>query len=329
MLPPVVVPWQMHYDRRVSPGFLDNFLPDGAAALLAEYAKHAPYPVDLQLRHDAKTGSEHASLYVGLTAVINVAQAAGGQLRADAHPHWANLVYGFENSWRDELRAADWLAVEAYLEAVIPRATASHASQEGAVQAAVSVFTSGERIMLDREAVIHFRDKIERNFVMSEIVTPITDALTGLTGIPGQVKSKFGGKCDFLAIDGQGRLMTVEVKPRGVSSIMWAAAQATVYARLFEKWLGATDLPVDGKPLEVLQGMAGQRAALGLAAPAGDRLRLKPAVVPVVAVQRGAAATHLDALRRVQAHLIEKGVGHPGLELHEVNMAGRLRRLPL
>jgi hypothetical protein len=48
------------------------FLRGGVAASLVEYARHAPYPVDLQMRHNPKTGADHATLYVGLTSVLDV-----------------------------------------------------------------------------------------------------------------------------------------------------------------------------------------------------------------------------------------------------------------
>jgi hypothetical protein len=325
----MAVSWQMHYDRRVSTAFLRHFQPDGAARILVEYARYAPYPVDFQLRHDAKTGAEHASLYVGLTAVINVRQTKTGALKLWADEHWANSKHHFSPAWRDAVARSDWLAVEQYLETVIPSATKSHASQEGLVQSAVSVFSSHERVMLDREAVLHFRDQQQKRAVMGEVAAPIVEALKDVTGVPGLVKTSYGGKCDVLAIDRRGRLLAVEVKPKGVSSIMWAAAQATVYAWLFERWLRSTDLPQDAQPLDVLRGMAHQRALLGLAEPVAERLPSIPPVVPVVAVQRGAAAAHLDGLRKVQAHLMAKNVGHPDLELCEVNMAGRLHRLDI
>jgi hypothetical protein len=48
--------------------------------------------------------------------------------------------------------------VEGYLEDVIPLASAKQANKEGAVQAAVSVFSAGERVMVDREVALTFKD---------------------------------------------------------------------------------------------------------------------------------------------------------------------------
>jgi len=65
------VAWDLHYDRRVSEDFLKHFLKGGVASSLVEYVKHAPYPLDLQMRKDPKRKfAEHASLYVGLTSIL-------------------------------------------------------------------------------------------------------------------------------------------------------------------------------------------------------------------------------------------------------------------
>ncbi|MCY7288362.1 MAG: hypothetical protein LH624_08965, partial [Cryobacterium sp.] len=66
------VAWDLHYDRRVSETFLAHFLAGGVAHSLVEYARHAPYAIDLQMRHSPKTGADHATLYVGLTSVLDV-----------------------------------------------------------------------------------------------------------------------------------------------------------------------------------------------------------------------------------------------------------------
>src|SRR5438874_218343 len=66
------VAWKIQYDRRVSNDFLSLFDVGGPARTLVEHAQFAPFPIDLQFRHNPKTGGEHASLYVGLTTVLNV-----------------------------------------------------------------------------------------------------------------------------------------------------------------------------------------------------------------------------------------------------------------
>ncbi len=77
------------YDRRISPEFLalfDGAAPDpGVAAPLVTYANEALYPVDLRFRRDVSSGREHATLYVGLTAVLNLRITKKGLLSLHAH----------------------------------------------------------------------------------------------------------------------------------------------------------------------------------------------------------------------------------------------------
>src|SRR3954447_24451424 len=88
----------IRYDRRVGPDFLACFLKGGVAHSLTEYARRARYPVDLQMRHNPKTGADHASLYVGLTSVLNIMakpKPVSG-LALDAHKTWSEGPYGFD-----------------------------------------------------------------------------------------------------------------------------------------------------------------------------------------------------------------------------------------
>ena len=118
-----------------------------------------------------------------------------------------------------------------------PLASAKHANKEGAVQAAVSVFSAGERVMVDREVALSFKDTSTKTRIFEEITAPYLDVVRTVAEVPGQHPTSFGGECDLLAVDARGRLLAVEVKPRNVSSIAWAGIQATIYAELFTRWL--------------------------------------------------------------------------------------------
>ncbi len=144
-----------------------------------------------------------------------------------------------------------------------------------------------------------------------------------IAGVPGKPPSSFGGECDLLALDAQGRLLAVEVKPRNVGSLVWSAAQATVYARLLQRWVQAPPQGTD-PPVHVLEGMVEQRSRLGLAPASRPNLPTTPVVVPVVAVQRGAKDVYLERLKAVQQALLDRGSGDPNLEMYEVSLAGRL-----
>lgn len=320
------IQWDLHYDRRVSEGFLAHFLDGGVAHSLVEYARHAPYPLDLQMRHNPKTGAEHATLYVGLTSVVDV-ERVGDKLRLKAHKTHQSGPYGFSASWLTPMTvqqlSRSWRMVENYLEKIIPDAAAKHASQEGAVQAAASVFSSSERIMVDREVALHFRDTPTKSRIFREETGPFLDAVQNVDGVPGAPPSSFGGECDLLALDARGRLLAVEVKPRGTGSIVWSTAQATVYARLLDRWVRTAPAGTD-TPVQVLRGMLDQRTRLGLAPPGRPDVADAPVVVPVVAIQRGANDKYLERMRAVQAALVQRGCGDPALEVYEVSMAGRL-----
>lgn len=196
------------------------------------------------------------------------------------------------------------------------------------------MFDTDARLMIDREAALHFRTIAVRKTIMTEVTGPIVIALSAVTGVPGQRPKSFGGECDLLAVDEAGRLLAIEVKPSSTSSIRWAPAQATVYARLFERWIndlpGAT-APPPGHPTagEVVRGMSQQRADLRLSHPSRIVVPDRPEVLPVVAIGRDTNKTYLDGLRSIQQTLLDEGVGHPGLMLCEVNMAGRLDPKPL
>jgi len=320
--PAMPVNWKMHYDRRVPPSFLAHFLPGGVAASLAEYARHAPYPVDLQMRHDPKTDGHHATLYVGLTDVLTVRAHAKGLV---LKPHRVitggafALPTALQSQTALDVLKNQWRAVEIYLDRVIPLAAAKHATKEGVVQAAASTFLSDRQVMVDREVAMHFRDDKVKKQIMGEITSPVLDVVQSMSGIPGQRPDSFGGECDLLGVDKRGRLLAVEIKPADVGSIRWAAAQATVYAEILRRWVTAGDLPAPAD--EVLNGMLHQRGQLDLGALKRPGLGPKPQVVPVVALPTGVKQTYLDGLLAVRAALID--AGHPPVDVYELTLAGR------
>jgi hypothetical protein len=302
-----IIDWDLHYDRRATADFLAHFLHGGVAESLAEYARYAPYPVDLQMRKNPRTGAEHATLYVGLTSVLQVTRIEGDLLRLHGHKNLAGKHHPFDPAWSNPMTAEEltprWRAVEGYLEEVIPLASAKHATKEGAVQAAVSVFSAGERVMVDREVALSFKDTSTKTRIFEEITAPYLDAVRTVTGVPGQHPASFGGECDLLAVDTSGRLLAVEIKPRNVSSIAWAGIQATIYAELITRWLRSPRSAAADPPQVIIRDMLDQRTRLGLASPNHAALRDKPEVVPVVAIQRDSRDVFLDRLRPEFGHL--------------------------
>jgi hypothetical protein len=323
-----MVTWELHYDRRLDPAFLSWFRPGGVAHSLVDYVRLARFPLDLQFRKDAKTGAQHATLYAGLTAVLKVSSVKD-KARLTAHPTWANAGFGFGTGWgalRDaETWKRDWSEVEIYLEKVIPRACLAHGQKEGAIQAAVSGFDSSKRVMLDREVVMAFRDNPVRTAVMHQVSRSLIAACAAMPKPPNKPKQTFGPELDVLAIDADGRLLAVEVKPDNVATIPWAGAQAEAYARLLRRWIAAPDTPES--PLTVLRDMNEQRKSVELLTHSGPTLPDSPQVVPVVAVPRGANPRLLAGLQAVQDHLERLGEHQVPVELYEVSLTGRMERL--
>ena len=308
------------YDRRVDPFFLQLFASHGPFRTLTEYALKARYPVDLQFRSNPKTGAQHASLYVGLTTVLDV-HWKPDLVRLVAHYSYHSA--GFDPAWTSwapvSAAQARSEAVDDYLDTVIPKAAAGRAAVEGSVQAAVSSFGSGKRAMLDREVMLHFRDMSTRKSVMGSVSVDLLRSLDSAP-VPGARPKSFGGKCDLLALDSDGRLLAVEVKPKGVSTIIWAPAQAIVYARLLHLWTRN-----DPQAAEIISGMISQRQDLHLLASRTPRPVPMPEVLPVVAVQRGMSQHHRERLFAVRHHLQEHGIEDAArLQIFEVTLAGRL-----
>lgn len=311
--------FEIRYDRVVTEDFLDLFLPGGVAASLALMARHAAFPLDLQMRKDPKTGRQWATVYAGLTAVLNVEERPKG-LRLTAHDTWSKAPkFGFHQHWKDDLThaelKADWIEVELYLERVIPAATKSHGVTEGAVQAAVSKSRDRTWMMLDREVVTSFRDQPTKNKILARCYEPLVAALP--QSLPGAVPTKFGPECDLLALRPEtGQLVAVEVKPYDGAGIAWVAAQATMYARLLNEWIDS-----DARAEEIVRGTVLQRQKLGLF-DAPFKVDLALPVAPVVALQRGARKKHQDLMVTVRDALPYADLGVPPVEIFEVSITG-------
>jgi len=320
----MVVDWEMKYDRRVDESFLDNFVKGGFASSLVQYARDAPYPVDLQFRKNPKTNAQHASLYVGLTSVLNVEAKSSNAFRLTAHQTWAGSKNNWGNTWGAGKDAAywsaNWRAVETYLESVIPIAAQSrHASKEGSVQAAVCSFRGErQRAMLDREVMPSFKDARTKKKILEDCAAPLLEALKTKPA-PGKPPTRLGTECDVLAIDTtEQRLIAVEIKPGNTSTLAWAPAQATMYASVLTEWMKR-----DEDWFAVVEGMVKQRRRLGLISHL-EMSALKREAIPAVAVQRGANTKYMDRMWAVQDALVATGAGHPDLKVYEVSLSGRL-----
>lgn len=318
---------ELRYDRTVSEEFAKHFVAGGFADSLVDYAR-GKYPIDFQYRKDPKTNKEWATLYVGLTAVLNVYNKGAKGIALTAHSTYKTRKLGWSDDWGQAAPAADWVdkwnLVERYLERVVPDVVTNgrYVKTEGVVQAVVTGHMGdASRVILDREVCPYFRDTPTKAAVQQRYSAPLAEAIAKLSPAPGVPRTPFGMECDAFAIDAAGHLVAIEIKPGNVSSLAWVAAQATMYARVLQHW-------VDEDPTweATVEKSFRQRRALGLLSPSFRLPDLQPKVVPAVAFQRVASAKYIQQMYDVQGALIQEGVGDPAIEFYAVAPSGRLDR---
>jgi hypothetical protein len=96
-----------------------------------------------------------------------------------------------------------------------------------------------------------------------------------------------------------------------------------MYARVLRAWVTS-----DQGWREVIDGMYDQRRKLALASKLDRRPADDSVVVPVFALQQGAARTHIERLWAVQDAVLAADVGEPDLKVYEVSLSGRLGPIP-
>ena len=309
-------------DRRVAPELLEALAPGGWATSLLDYARAGQYALDLQLRGYAGKTGHWATLYVGLTKVLDLRYTPTRGFRLDVHATYK--ASGWDPSWEKARKhgfdADEWHAVEDYLERVIPTVAARHL-KEGAVQSAVSGFRSRDLVVIDREAVVSFANQQEKKRITAEISAPLLEAIgRGDETWWKQRPASLGAECDAVAVASDGTILAIEIKPKNASStIPWAPVQVSHYAELFALWANTTP-----DAAGIIDGMVAQRAALGLGS-RRPKATLPIQVRPVVAIQRGASPEVLRRLAIVRERLAQAG-HHVDVRL--VSLTGRLDPLP-
>lgn len=320
----------LRYDRTVSDEFLAHFVEAGFASALVDYAR-APYPIDFQFRKEVKRPSNQwATLYVGLTAVLNVVDKGAKGLALTAHKTYRDPSrrLGWRDEWSEGAPVTGWSQrwpdVERYLEKIIAFTVTEggkYVKTEGIVQAAVSGYRGDHlRAVIDREVVPSFRDIATKTRIHRECSDPLVKALTQANLGFGKPPSSFGMETDALAVDQDGRLVAIEIKPGSVGSLAWVPAQATMYARVLQRWV---DLDKD-RWKSVIEKVLDQRRKIGLVASDFKAKDLQPRVVPAVAFQRVANDVYIDRMYTVQDALLAAGIGDPDLKFFAVAPSGRL-----
>lgn len=218
--------------------------------------------------------------------------------------------------------------MERYLERIIAKVVkgGTYITTEGIVQASVSVSCferARPQAIIDREVLPHFRDIQTKAQIHALYSDPLADTLMERRPVPGTPPARFGMECDALAIQEDGHLLAIEIKPGNVSTLAWVAAQATMYARVLQHWVDR-----DANWRSVIQGMFSQRKALGLLPQECSLPELQPRVLPAVAFQRIANPVYVARMFKVQDALLAEGIGDPELRFFQVAPSGRLDEYP-
>lgn len=280
------------FDRTVSASLMD-MLRTGPASHLVELARrqppHSPR-YDLQLRRvpKGKSSPSRATLYYGLTALLNLHERKG-RYRLTAHKSY-QAVEAFDTAWttwqrRESIEAA-WPQVAEYLEAVVAVVPRSQISKEGPVHASIGAGRSDAYRVINREATPSFANKCVKARRLANWVMPYNKALSARTASPAWWPKavKVGSSLDFLAVDIGGRLGIVEAKFHGAQAgeLAKVAVQVGVYASIFRDLLHD-----DPGALKAFARMLAQRSSLGLSPAGGLHLRDERRVVPVIAIGPG------------------------------------------
>lgn len=325
-------PTDAYFDRRVPEELMDALRPGGFAHSLVEYARSGQYGLDLALRADVKSNESRATLYVGTTKALDLHYLLGKGFSLGVHDSWKKTG-PWDPSWtkraNSEQQVARWPAVERFVESCIANVVGKGAHiKEGVVQAGFSRFGDGNPCVVDREAVVGYRNEATKARLLKQTRAPLQKFLTDAAADPGQKWLKPALKsteCDALAISKSGDLLTVEIKPDSAgANVAFAPLQAWQYARQFQQWIDCYE-EAGLSAHDVILGMYEQRRELGLSVgrerPALAK-RLK--VIPVVAVRPGCSQTVRKRVARVVELIREADQDTPAMQFYTLNLVGRM-----
>jgi hypothetical protein len=166
-----------------------------------------------------------------------------------------------------------------HVDAAIAAAPAGRQS-EGFYQAALAKPTDAGFTLVDREVMFPFISGDVKTPYMADLKRPLVSLQTVLVAEHRWARmASPGDKLDALAIHRDGSLLAIEVKPGplvGPANLF----QLAMYVRLLRAWIE----PHKAFVPKVIEGMARQRAALGLGSPELHRLSARIKVVPVLAI---------------------------------------------
>ncbi|MDP9398648.1 MAG: hypothetical protein M3P96_12905, partial [Actinomycetota bacterium] len=280
----------MHYDRVLSQALLDALSPGGPLHGAVAWRHEDVGLRDVQLRRQPKGSGSWASLYLGLTSVLDIHEQRG-LFRLAAHN--THRAAGFDPSWRSwqalEALAQQWPRVERYLDRVVPTVHSRWLDSEGQVHALIAGSARTGFSVVNREASLAFANQPAKDRLCADWERTLKRAIltSGRTEPWWTALSarRMGTSPDFIAVDDAGRLLVIEAKPAtAAAGITWGPAQVTFYAATYAAWLAESGEAAQASLRQQLE----QRRALGLLVDHGERaLGAPPEVVPVLVIGPG------------------------------------------
>ena len=293
---------EANLDRRVSDTLMNALSDASGLGAIVDLRNEDPGRYDVLLTKTSD-GESRASLYVCLTKILDVRERRGYFWLSAHRTHGS--VGGFDPRWnrRQELSelAAQRGEIIVHLRRARRAVPESYLQSEGAAQALICSGVCSGFAVITREAGPSYGSQLIKNRWTSELGQPLLTAVrsTGRTdawwpGVrDGGKLPSLGQEADVLAVDEDGNLLVIEVKPAtAAKGLAWAPVQVLFYATVFARLL-ATDESARDK----LSGMLAQRRELGLTPPNGLELRDRASLIPVVAI--GAGDVSREVLRRV------------------------------
>ena len=175
---------------------------------------------------------------------------------------------------------------------------------EGFYQAALAKPNNAGFTLVDREVMFPFKDGALKAQIIENLRRPLVKVQTALVLANRWKTTKPpGDKLDALAIDRDGRLLAIEVKPGnllGPANLI----QVAMYVRLLRAGIDADE----ALARKVIEDMARQRAALGLGLPEPNRPSAKFEVIPVLAIGK----PMIDGQQRRQFKIVRDALNEAG-----------------
>jgi len=289
--------------------------------VMSRYAKTQPL-MDLQLRGYPNSDRYWATLYCGLTGVLDVYEQ-NGQFWLKGNSNSSSWATSWDKSWAEKRQLGGWRLAEEqldkYLNLEMQRGLLPRFTKEGRIQAMLCTPSVGLFGIIDREVIIGFPKGREGDRVATNkrLLQPLQAACPSDRAHPWFVPPKeFGGELDLLAVDPSGRILAIEVKSgSNTHGITWAPLQATFYANFLKEW----SKEVRQKSQDILHKMLQQRIDLGLTRGPNPQLKYPLEIVPVVAFGGPPKSTKaIPRLKIVQKALIDAKVGYRSLKVWQV-----------